>query len=154
MVISWRGLLSVCLSGLLFACATTQQTTTTPDTQPVITRPTVTIDELPCAQVSMAEKLSITYPAGSLYLSGAALPKMEGLTCLDVFADWLKPMAQSDWQVKVAGESGHGYDPQKLAAKRQELLQRYFQRQGIDTSTWSWQTAPDEHFQLQFTGSP
>jgi hypothetical protein len=152
MIFFWRSLLFLSLSGFLFACAPPQQTVEPAEPSPAVTTPTVRVTDLPCAEINNAETVTITYPSESLYKSGAALPKMEGLACLEVLADWLQTVPDRAWKINVGGEDGHGFDPQKLAEKRQELLQRFFQRKGIDTSEWQWQKVPAREIQLQFTG--
>lgn len=119
------------------------------------------VPELPCAETRkryVADALTVLYPAPNLYLRGAVLPKEEGLACLDVFTDWLKNMPSTAWQVTVGGETGTRFDPQALADKRLELLQRYFQRKGVEMAGWTWQTVAwrvnGREVQLQFKGSP
>ena len=77
------------------------------------------------------------------------MPTVEGLACLDVLADWLKSKSQTPWKVSVAGETQTGFEPQALADKRRELLQRYFLRKGIDTAGWEWQSIPRSKVQLR-----
>ncbi len=151
MIISWRNLFYLSLCSFLFACAAPQQAVETTEPPAAVVAPAVTIADLPCAEIRNAEALTITYTSESLYQSGAALPKMEGLACLEVLADWLQTVPDRAWQINVGGEEGYGFDPHKLAEKRQELLERFFQRKGIETSGWLWQTTPDQKRQLQFT---
>ena len=151
MMILWRSLFYLSSCVFLFACAAPLQTVETTEPPAAVIAPAVTIADLPCAVINNAEALTITYPSESLYQSGAALPKMEGLACLEVLADWLQTVSDRAWQINVGGEDGYGFDPQKLAEKRQDLLERFFQRKGIDTSGWLWQTTPDQKMQLQFT---
>jgi hypothetical protein len=120
-----------------------------------------TIPELPCAETRkryVTDALTVLYPAPELYLRGAILPTKEGLACLDVFTDWLKNVPSTAWQVTVGGETGTHFDPQALADKRLELLQRYFLRRGIDTASWTWRTVAwrvnGREVQMQFKGSP
>ena len=107
------------------------------------------IAELPCAEIDSSDSVTIRYPAESLYRNGAALPKEEGLACLEVLSDWLKSVSQSRWQVTVSGEADHGFEPLALAAKRQELLQRFFARKGLELKDWQWQTVAEQDDQLQ-----
>ena len=104
--------------------------------------PTIAAPALPCAEVKkrfVTDAVTVLYTSQNIYRNGAALPKLEGMTCLEVLVDWLKSVPQVAWQITVGGVNSSSIDPQALANKRQELLQRYFYRQGIDTSSWSWQ---------------
>jgi hypothetical protein len=64
-------------------------------------------------------------------------------------AAWLKSVPQSRWQVVVNGEEGYGFDALDLAAKRQELLQRFFIRKGVAIRHWEWQTVAGQGEQMQ-----
>jgi hypothetical protein len=159
----WRLLFAGITLGTLCACAA-QPGGTTPATIPSTAKtPAVTksssvqITNLPCAEVNSNEPVSIRYPAETIYRNGAALPKEEGLVCLNLLSDWLKSVPQSRWQVTVAGEEGHGFDPLALAGKRQELLQRFFARKGLESKGWEWQTVVGQGEQLhllELKGSP
>lgn len=112
------------------------------------TLPEISAHDLPCAEVRqryVGDALKVVYKSPSLYRRGAVLPKMEGLACLDVLADWLISRPQNSWKFSVGSESGTGFDAQALGSKRQELLQRYFLRKGIDTSGWQWQSGSRQH---------
>ena len=61
----------------------------------------------------------------------------------------LKRVPQSRWQVTSAGEAEVGFDPQALAGKRQELVQRFFARQGIAAQIDEWQAIAGQGPQLQ-----
>ncbi len=140
----WRLLFAGITLGVLCACAAQPGTTT------VATGPSVQVATLPCAEVGSADVVMIRYPAETIYRNGAVLPKEGGLACLEVLADWLNSTPQSRWQVTVAGEDGHGFDPLELAGKRQELLQRFFARKGLELKDWEWQTVAGQSEQLQF----
>ncbi len=145
----WQLLFAGITLGTLCACAA-QPGGTTPDTTPSTTKtPAVQSANLPCAEVNSTESVRIIYSAEAIYRNGAVLPKEEGLACLEVLSDWLKSVPQSRWQVTVSGEDGHGFDPLALAGKRQELLQRFFARKGLDLKDWQWQTALGAGEQLQ-----
>ena len=107
--------------------------------------------DLPCAEINATEGLQISYPGESLYRSGAAFPTREGLTCLNALAGWLKTSPGTQLLFTVSGEEGHEFDALALAAKRQELLQRYFKRQGINVDGWQWTTEKAAAVQLQIT---
>ena len=101
----------------------------------------VTVPFLPCAETSMrytTDAITILYPPPSLFSPGAVIPEIEGLNCLDVFVEWLRGQPPTPWRIAVGGDRGTSFDPQTLAEKRQELLQRYFLRKGVDTSDWTW----------------
>lgn len=121
--------------------------------------PAFSAHELPCAEVGqryIGDALKVVYKSPSIYNKGAVLPKMEGLACLDVLADWLISAPQTTWKVSVGSETGTGFESQALTNKRQELLKRYFLRKGIDTSGWKWQSG-SRHHQLRLNelkGSP
>jgi hypothetical protein len=149
----WRLFLVGVLFGTLCACAA-QQT----DSSPATTSSTasskektapIEVTNLPCAVVDSTESVTIRYPAESLYRGGAVLPKEEGLACLEMLTDWLKKAPQSKWQVTVSGEEGLGFEPVALSGKRQELLQRFFTRKGIEIQNWEWQSVAGQDVQLQ-----
>ena len=110
--------------------------------------PAFSAQDLPCAEVRqryVGDALKVVYTSPSIYRRGAVLPKMEGLACLDVLADWLISRPRNKWKLSVGSETGTGFDSQALGDKRQELLQRYFLRKGIDTSGWKWQSGSRHH---------
>jgi hypothetical protein len=159
----WRLLFAgIILTTTLCACAAQQTTmSTAADSSPqAAMRAAIKTTELPCSEVSNSEAVRVRYPGVTLYRGGSALPKAEGLACLEVLADWLKGVSYKQWQVTVSGEAGYGFDPLALAGKRQQLLQRFFTRKGVDLQKWQWQAVADEGTQLQFaekfeaTGSP
>lgn len=105
--------------------------------------PNIAAPALPCAEVKkrfVTDAVTVLYTSQSIYRNGAALPKLESMNCLEALVDWLISVPQVDWQITVGGVNNSSVDPQALASKRQELLQRYFLRQGVDTSRWSWRT--------------
>ena len=110
--------------------------------------PAFSAQDLPCAEVRqryVGDALKVVYTSPSIYRRGAVLPKMEGLACLDVLADWLISRPRNTWKLSVGSETGTGFDSQALGDKRLELLQRYFLRKGIDTSGWKWQSGSRHH---------
>jgi hypothetical protein len=110
--------------------------------------PDVSAHDLPCAEVRqryVGDALKMVYTSPSIYRRGAVLPRMEGLACLDVLADWLISRPRNTWKVSVGSEAGTEFDSQALGNKRQELLQKYFLRKGIDTSGWKWQSGSRHH---------
>ena len=110
--------------------------------------PAFSAHDLPCAEVRqryVGDALKVVYTSPSIYRRGAVLPKMEGLACLDVLADWLISRPRNTWKISVGSETGTGFDSQALGNKRQELLQKYFLRKGIDTSGWKWQSGSRHH---------
>jgi hypothetical protein len=110
--------------------------------------PAFSAHDLPCAEVRqryVGDALKVVYTSPSIYNKGAVLPKMEGLVCLDVLVDWLISRPRNTWKFSVGGETGTGFDSQALGNKRQELLQKYFLRKGIDTSGWKWQSGSRHH---------
>ena len=145
----WRLLFAGFTLGILCACAAQTGAPTTATTPAVAKVPSVQIADLPCAKIDSTDSVTIHYPVETIYRSGAALPKEEGLTCLEVLSDWLKSVPQNHWKVTVSGEAGHGFDPLALAAKRQELLQRFFARKGLNLEGWQWQTVAGQGEQLQ-----
>ena len=151
MNVRWWVLITL-VFGLLCACAPVPQASGSSEEVAQTNAPAFAIAELPCAEVReryIGDKLKIFYTSQSIYWRGAVLPKKEGLACLDVFAEWLKSSPQNAWRVSVGGESGTGVDPQALADKRLELLQRYFLRKGIDTAEWEWQSMTRSVVQLR-----
>ena len=141
----------------LCACAAQPGTSTSASVSSVAKASAVQVANLPCAEINSTGVMTISYPAETIYRNGAALPKEEGLACLEVLADWLKSVPQSHWQVTVSGEDGYGFDPLALAGKRQELLQRFFARKGLELQDWEWQSEAGQSEQLQLTefkGSP
>lgn len=144
----WQLVFAGLTLGMLCGCAVRQEPppVTIPD---VAKRLTVSVTELPCAEVSGVEAVMIRYPAENLYRNGAILPGEEGLRCLEALAEWLKNVPQSRWQVVVSAEEGHGFESLDIAAKRQELLQRFFTRKGVAMRNWEWQTAAGQGEQMQ-----
>lgn len=145
----WRLFFAGITLSTLCACAAQPGSVTPATVSPVVKSPSVPVANLPCAEVNSVESVTISYPAEEIYRNGAALPKEEGLACLEVLSDWLKSVPQSRWQVTVSGEDAHGFDPLALAGKRQELLQRFFARKGLEQKNWQWQTALGVGEQLQ-----
>lgn len=149
----------------LAACATKPTTTVSSATSqqgpsPAAIPSDFQVSDLPCAVVNTTDGIQVSYTGESLYRGGAALPKEEGLACLEVLSDRLKTAPQAKWLVTVGGEDGFGFDPAKLAAKRRDLLQRFFSRKGIDIDGWEWQATGTTSTQLELalrketTGSP
>ncbi len=144
----WQLVFAGIILGMLCGCAVQQEIP--PATIPGVAKKlTMTVTELPCAEVSSVKSVLIRYPADNLYRNGAILPGEEGLRCLEALAQWLKSVPQSRWQVVVSGEGGHGFDSLDLAGKRQELLQRFFTRKGVVMKNWEWQTAAGQDEQMQ-----
>lgn len=144
-------LLILISSGLLCACVPAQQAIE-PEEDVVKTVPTIATSELACAEVQtrfVGDARTVRYVSQNIYRSGAALPTVEGMACLDVLADWLRNKPQLAWKITIGGETQTGFDAQALVNKRQELLQRYFLRKGIDTEDWEWQNIPRHKVQLR-----
>lgn len=148
-------LLIVVLLGSLAACAPT--TPQAPETvekttgQQTIKPQSLDTSSLTAAEVVAGPPLKIIYGEERLYAPGAVLPGAEGLSHLEVLASWLKSAPQSQWLVTVGAEEvAGGPDPQKLAEKRQELLSRFFARQGLDPAGWQWQVSFADPVQLAF----
>lgn len=153
----WRLVFAGVTLGTMCACAAQQGSLTPGTTPPFEKRAVIQVTDLPCAEVSSTEPVTIRYPAESLYRQGAVLPGMEGLACLEDLSGWLKSIPHSRWQVTVSGADGYGFDPLALAGKRQELLQRFFTRKGIEAKSWEWQTVVGQGEQvrlLQLKDSP
>ncbi len=155
----WRLLFTGLTLSTLCACAAQPGTSTSvsvssvakaPSVQ-VAKAPAVQVANLPCAEINSTGVVTIGYPAETIYRNGAVLPNEEGLACLEGLADWLKSVPQSHWQVTVSGEEGYGFEPLALAGKRQELLQRFFARKGLELQDWEWQSEAGQNEQLQLT---
>jgi hypothetical protein len=155
----WRLLFAGITIATLCACAAQPGVSTSS----VAKGSSVQAENLLCAGISSADLVTIRYitdlptvryPAETIYRKGAALPKEEGLTCLAALADWMEATSQNRWRVTVAGEAGHGFNPLELAGKRQELLQRFFTRKGLELKDWEWQTVSGRSEQLRFKGLP
>ena len=149
---SWRFFSAAFILVLLSACAA-QQPGTAPvgSAGPQVKPSDVKVTDFPCPQIATAEGLQVKYPGESLYRSGAAFPIQDGLTCLQALAGWLKTIPGTQLLFTVSGEEGHEFDALALAAKRQELLQRYFKRQGVNVEGWQWTTVKSADSQLQIT---
>jgi hypothetical protein len=151
----WQLFFAGIVLGTLCACAAQQGVTTTPDTTPAVKKtPSIQGTDLPCAESNRTDSLVIRYLSENIYRSGAVLPKQEGLACLEELTNWLKRVPQSRWQVTVAGEEGQGFNPLALAAKRQELLQRFFAHRGLEQKDWEWQTVVGQGEQLELRAAP
>lgn len=142
----WRLFSSAILLGLLCACALPQGSPQPPEPGK-INLPDQ--KALPCAESDSGEFVNVHYQAESLYHKGAVLPTEDGLVCLEALAEWVKNKPQQHWQVTVAGEAGYGFDPQALAAKRQQLLARFLSRKGVDLQGWEWRVVADQERQLE-----
>lgn len=97
---------------------------------------------LPGAQVTAAgDELTIAYPGASLFAAGAVLPLPGGAEVLDPLSDLLAAFPTARWNGTVRAATPHSseYDGE-LAAKRAELLQRYFTNRGIAAGTVNWQS--------------
>ena len=140
----WRLLIAGISLSALCACAA-QLETSTPETAP-----SKQAANLSCAEINNTELVTIRYPAETIYRNGAVLPTKNGLACLEVLSDWLQNGPQNRWQVTVSGEEGYGFDPLALAGKRQEFLQRFFVRKGVEQKNWQWQTVVGQEEQVQF----
>lgn len=140
--------LIIILSGMLSFLASALQEVGHSGTAFASNAPAFSAQDLPCAEVRqryVGDALKVLYMSPSIFNNGAVLPKMEGLACLDVLSDWMISMPHINWKVSVGGEAGFGFESQVLGNKRQELLQRYFFRKGIDTSGWKWQSGSRHH---------
>ncbi len=143
-----RWVLIIISSGLLSIFAPGQQKGLPSGAAFASNLPAFSAQDLPCAEVRqryVGDALKVVYKSPSIYRRGAVLPKREGLACLDVLADWLISRPRNTWKLSVGSETGTGFDSQALGDKRQELLQRYFLRKGIDTSGWTWQSGSRHH---------
>lgn len=143
----WRPLLAPLLMGALYACAASPEPPAAAGRVPSV--PVSRATQPPCAEAVSVEDGTLRYPAESLYRSAAVLPHEAGLACLQGLANWLKSAPRGRWQVTVSGEEGYGFEPLELAGKRQQLLQRFFDRQGIDWQDWQWQTSVGVDEQLR-----
>jgi hypothetical protein len=153
-MIRWRLFSAGIVLSLLCACAAQKGVTTTPTDAPVVKTPSLQVTDMPCAEINSTGSLLIRYQSENIYRSGAVLPKQEGLACLEELASWLKSVPQSRWQVTVAGEERQGFDPLALAGKRQELLQQFFARKGLEQKDWEWQTVVGQGEQLELKAQP
>lgn len=143
-----RWVLIIISSGLLSFFASGQEKVFPSGTVFASNLPAFSAHDLPCAEVRqryVGDALKVVYTSPSIYRRGAVLPRMEGLACLDVLSDWLISGPRNTWKLSVGSETGTGFDSQALGKKRQELLQRYFLRKGIDTSGWKWQSGSRHH---------
>ena len=143
-----RWVLIIISSGVLSIFAPGQQEGSSSGAAFASNLPAFSAHDLPCAEVRqryVGDALKVVYTSPSIYRRGAVLPKMEGLACLDVLADWLISSPSNTWKISVGSDTGTGFDSQTLGNKRQELLQRYFLRKGIDTSGWKWQSGSRHH---------
>jgi hypothetical protein len=155
----WRLLFAGFTLAALCACAVQPGTTTSSVAKGSSNRAA----NLLCAGISSTDLVTVRYltdlptvrfSAETIYRSGAVLPKEAGLTCLADLADWMKRTSQSRWRVTVAGEAGHGFDSLGLAGKRQELLQQFFARKGLELKDWEWQVIAGRREQLKFKSLP
>lgn len=143
----WRSLLATLLLGALCACAASPESPVAAGRVPAV--PASQAPQPPCAEAVSVEDGTLRYAAESLYRSAAVLPHEAGLACLQGLASWLKSAPQGRWQVTVGGEEGYGFEPLALAGKRQQLLQRFFDRQGIAWQDWQWRPAVGADEQLR-----
>lgn len=118
-----------------------------PSSGPVKVAPSATeatgpegLEQLPGLEVQR-DPLILRYPEQRLYVPGAALPSQEGLAALQALAKWLSTNPEQGWTLRLWNRDGETAENRlALAAKRQELLQRFFRRQGVETDDWSWES--------------
>jgi len=94
---------------------------------------------LPGAEIQAGATLALSYPAASLYPAGAALPDATGLARLEALAKWLSGQPQARWQASLSVAGDDAAQAQRLAEKRQELLQQFLARQGVAEDRLAWQ---------------
>ncbi len=131
-----RNLGLLLISLLLSACATGSVTKA-----PVAGLVVLSIQELRIelakiagALVADGEPLVASFPLGTLFAQGSALPMPGGTVPLDAISALIK-RSGLNWQLRVRAASGEGaqYDGQ-LSATRAEILRIYFKNSGIDLS--------------------
>lgn len=109
---------------------------------PPVVRSAPGAESLSGAQVENGPPIQIVYPAGTVYAPGAVLPSPEGLAHLEALAAWLQRQSLDGWQVTATPEEGNEMG-RAVAAKRLELLKRFFKRKGLVIDTWEWQVVED-----------
>lgn len=145
---SWLTMASLCAALLclaLSACAPTggpapEAAIDRPGTAPAA--PTFSTADLSGARVEQGPPLEIAYSEGSVYLPGAVLPSPQGLGHLEGLAAWLLRNPAPGWQVAIAPD-GERENGALLAAKRLELLQRFFRNRGLELVDWQWQVVEE-----------
>jgi hypothetical protein len=112
---------------------------------------------LPGAVVGTGDPPRLSYPGDRLFAAGAALPLAGGSELLEPLAALLAAHPELRWQgtVRAATGGGAGYDA-VLAAKRLELLQRFFRNRGFDGErlTLTAETAAGPPFELAAVQPP
>ena len=85
------------------------------------------------AQITEGDSLVVSFPTGTLFATGSALPMPGGIDPLDALATVMKQSGLS-WSLKVRAASGEGelYDSE-LAAIRAKILRTYFKNSGLNT---------------------
>lgn len=87
---------------------------------------------LPGARVGEGDPPAVSYPGEVLFAEGAALPLAGGTALLDPLASFLAAHPEVRWRGVVRARTGAGDEGDRaLAAKRAELLARYFTAKGI-----------------------
>ncbi len=124
-------LLLICL--LVAACAPGAATKTPPIEEvgmsPQILRAELT--KIPGAQIAEGSLL-VSFPVGTLFAAGSALPMPGGIEPLDALSTLMKQSGLS-WSLMVRAASGEGelYDSE-LAATRAKILKIYLKNSGLD----------------------
>lgn len=88
--------------------------------------------QIPGAEVAAGAPLLVSFPLGTLFAQGSALPIASGIAPLDALVALVK-QSEAHWQVRLRAASGEGaeYDAQ-LATMRARIIKTYFKNSGIN----------------------
>ncbi len=124
-------LLLICL--LLSACAPGASTNVPPIEEVGMSRQMLRAEfaKIPGAQIAEGSLL-VSFPVGTLFATGSALPMPGGIEPLDALSTLMKQSGLS-WSLIVRAASGEGdlYDSE-LAATRAKVLKTYFKNAGLN----------------------
>jgi len=107
---------------------------------------------LPGAVVAAEEPLTLHYPGPALFAEGAVLPLPGGTAVLDPLAAFLAAHPELLWTGTV--RAGAAESPEygaELAAKRRELLERFFHGRGVSAGQLQLSAAAGEGVPLALT---
>lgn len=92
----------------------------------------VQLTTLPGVQITADRPVQFSYPAQSMFGTGAVLPLPGGVRLLDPLASFFQRNPGLSWRVDVQVQTEYGIDyDQSLAEKRSELLASYLLSKGV-----------------------
>lgn len=145
------GLLLICL--LLCACGARSGVKREPSVTGALSFQQLRneLAQIPGAQVTEGEPLVVSFPVGTLFGAGAALPMPGGTVPLDALSALVK-QSGLNWRIRVRAASGEGaaYDA-TLANTRARIIETYFTNAGINLRKISLNAGAEPGAPLELT---